>query len=396
MAFFRNTAVNMLNAHYGLHQIAIAGGGAFMLAFLLKAGVETPFIFLALVGILTTRFIFRPLVVPLAPYLGLRNLLVLGTFLSAFQYLFIAQVKGLDGWMLAWLIAGGIGDTVYWSSYHAFFAALGDHDHRGSQLGVREAIVALVGIVSPVLAGWALVAFGPNAAFGATTFFLLVSALPLFFTPNIPVAKSAPGAFKAAIPGFKYFLADGGTVAGFYFCWQIVLFQSLHESYIAFGGALAFASLIAAVGGMFLGRLIDHGHGRRAVYLSVGLYIATIIARALSQDHAGLAIAANAIGALVIGLYIPTMMTPVYNLAKRAPCVLRFHVACEGGWDLGGAAGCLLLAFLAWFGVPLWVGILTALAGVTWSAAMLLRYYGEHPDVQILPPDPVLDTQPLP
>ena len=48
MAFFRNDTVNLLNLHYGIHALALAGGGAFFLAFLLKAGVPAPAVLAAL------------------------------------------------------------------------------------------------------------------------------------------------------------------------------------------------------------------------------------------------------------------------------------------------------------------------------------------------------------
>ena len=58
--------------------------------------------------------------------------------------------------------------------------------------------------------------------------------------------------------------ADAWIAAGYVFVWQIALFLSLGESFSAFGGAMALAALVGAVGGMFLGRHIDAGHGTRA------------------------------------------------------------------------------------------------------------------------------------
>ena len=58
------------------------------------------------------------------------------------------------------------------------------------------------------------------------------------------------------------------------------------------------------------------------------------------------------------------MMTAVYTLAKRSPCMLRFHVATEGGWDAGGAAGLLTVALTIRLGFPLFTGVLLSVAGV--------------------------------
>src|ERR1700681_1797217 len=85
-----------------------------------------------------------------------------------------------------------------------------------------------------------------------------------------------------------------------------------------------------------------------------------------------LAVVANAAGALVPSLYVPTMMTAVYNQAKGSPCALRFHIAAEGGWDVGAASGCIVAAALLWAGAPISLGILLSLLGTT-AIFVLLR-----------------------
>ena len=71
----------------------------------------------------------------------------------------------------------------------------------------------------------------------------------------------------------------------------------------------------------------------------------------------------------------PTLMTAVYNQAQRAPCTLRFHVATEGGWDIGAASGLLIAAFLIWHGVPFPLVLLLPLVGLAVAFAQLHRYY---------------------
>jgi len=376
MAFFHNRTVNLLNLHYAIHAIAMTGGGAFLAAYLLKAGVPVAGIFVALAAILLGRFVIRPLVVAMAVRFGLRALVIAGTLLSAMEFPFLAEVHGVGPALYALCVVASAGDTLYWSTYHAYFAALGDDEHRGHQVSAREAIAALVGIVSPLATGWLLVEFGPRVAFGATAVVFASAALPLLWTQDVKIARTAPGAYRAALPGVLLFLADGWIGAGFVFVWQIALFLSLHENIVAFGGALAFAALVGAVGGLFLGRHIDGGHGGRAVWIAYGTFSFIIVLRAFATHDAGLAVFANALGALGTCLYTPTLMTPVYTLAKRSPCTLRFHVATEGGWDTGGAGGLLVAALLAHLGAPLWVGILLPLPGVAAISGLLRRYYG--------------------
>jgi DHA1 family inner membrane transport protein len=70
-------------------------------------------------------------------------------------------------------------------------------------------------------------------------------------------------------------------------------------------------------------------------------------------------------------------MTSVYNQAKRSPCALRFHVATEGGWDLGCASGCVAAATLSALGAPLSSAILLSLGGAALSLLVLWRYYAQ-------------------
>jgi MFS family permease len=381
MAFFRSRMVNLLNLHYGIHSIALSGAGAFFAVYLLKAGLSVAWVLGSLALILAGRFLIRPIVVPLAVRFGMRPLVIAGTCLTAVQYPLLAAVHGVGLALFVLCAIAALGDTFYWSSYHAYFAALGNHEHRGSELGAREAIAAMAGILSPLATGILLVAFGPLVAFGSAAVLQLSAALPLFFTPEVAVAHKVPGAFKAAIPGMVLFLADGWIAAGYGFVWQIVLFLSLAESFTAFGGALALAALVGAAAGLLLGRLIDAGHGRRAVWYGLGALAVTTILRAVSPGHALLAVIANALGALVVCLYIPTLMTAVYNQAKSSPCALRFHVAAEGAWDVGAASGCLVAATLAAFGVALSVPIMLSLLGAAALFLELRRYYAAHPAV---------------
>ena len=88
-----------------------------------------------------------------------------------------------------------------------------------------------------------------------------------------------------------------------------------------------------------------------------------------------LAVIANACGALVSCLYVPALGTAIYNQAKRSPCALRFHIAAEGGWDLGGASAGLISAGLLWLGAPLGACILLSLIGALAAFVLLRRYY---------------------
>jgi DHA1 family inner membrane transport protein len=105
---------------------------------------------------------------------------------------------------------------------------------------------------------------------------------------------------------------------------------------------------------------------------------------ASSFGNAPLAVFANACGALVGCLYVPALGTAIYNQAKRSPCPLRFHIAAEGGWDIGGAGACLIEAALLALGVPIGVGIMLSLVGGIGTFVLLRRYFAaSHPVVEL-------------
>ena len=373
MAFFRNTTVNLLNLHYGIHALAITGGGAFFLVYMLHAGVPAPLVLVSMAAITAGRFVIRPSILALGKRTGLRALVLIGIAVTSLEYLLLGEVRGV-GWPLAAVcLASSVGETFYWTSYHAYFAALGDAEHRGQQIGVREAIAAVVGIVAPIAAGWTLIALGPHVAFGVTAATLLLSALPLLYAPSVAVMRDAPGALRASLSGASMMTADGWMASG-YFVWQIALFLSLGENFAAFGGAMALAALAGAIAGLVLGRFIDAGHGRRAAVVAFVAMSLSIIFRAAGYASPAVAVAANAVGAAIVPFYTATFMTAVYNQALASPCTLRFHIATEGGWDTGATTGCLTAALLLWLGAPLWAGILLSLLGAM-AAFVLMRLY---------------------
>lgn len=383
MAYFHNRTVNLLNLHYWIAAFAMTGGGAFYSVYLLKAGISVPGVLLALAAMFGTRLIIRMGLLPIAIRTGMRRLLIVGSILMGLSYPFLAEVQGVGIGLLLLILTSAIADTVYWPTYHAYFAALGDEEHRGQQLGLREGLSAALGIVSPLIGGWLLVTYGPRVAFTATGLVQALSAVPLFWTPEVPVARHAPGAFRAAFAGMGIFIGDGFTTAGYVLAWQIALFVSLGQNFMAYGGALAVAALVGGAGGLVLGRMIDTGSGGRAVVLSISLAVMVTLLRASVQHYPALAVTANALGALESCLYIPTMMTAVYNRAKRSPCVMRFHIAAEGGWDVGISLGLCIAALIAWLGYPVSYSILVSLIGIAMVFVLLRRYYAENPSEMV-------------
>lgn len=376
MSLFANGAINRVHLHSTIQSLAQNAGGVFVFVFLVKAGVPTPLVFCTLAGMVASRFLLRPFVLPLARRIGLRQVLMAGTVGEAAIFPMLPFIHGPGPLLVAFIGVGAVGSVLYWTSFHAYYATLGDAEHRGGQVAVREALSAIVAIIAPVIGGWALATTGPQIAFWAAGLVQAFAAAPLIGTPQVPVAEEAPGGFRAARLGAMLMATDGWFSAAFYYLWQIGLFLTLGERFVSYGGAMALAGVLGAAGTLGLGRLIDLGHGRRSVVLAYAGAALALVLRAAALGHPWLAVIANAAGAMAASLLMPALMARVYNLAKGSPCPLRFHIATEGGWDLGCGAGCLTAAALSWAGAPLSAPMLTGLAAAAIAAAMLTRSYG--------------------
>ncbi len=379
MSFITNRSVNLLSIHYAFQALAQGSGGVFLLVYLLKVGLTLEQTIMALAATVALRFIFRRGVVSFARQFGLKAALVTGCLILSLQYPLSAVVDGVGWALLARCVATGAGEAFYWSTFHAFFASQGDSESRGRQVGAREALAAAIGIIAPLFGAWALMNVGAGGAFALIGLVQALGVVPLLWTSDVKVEPAVPANTAAAGPGNLIYLLNGWFAATFILAWQVALFLTLGESLSAYGGTMALAAVAGAIGGLFVGSLLDRGRGAPLVALLVFAGLAAIaILRAASLGTPALAIAANVMGAFAICFYVPVMNAPVYNLAKASPCALRFHVATEDSWDIGCIAACLsaLALLAAGWGLP--AAILLALASCLGHAIVLHRYYSRQ------------------
>jgi DHA1 family inner membrane transport protein len=374
MSFFTNPNINRLAVHTTLHELANSLSGVFSAVYLLRVGLSPAAIFLIFATIYGLRFALRPMAFIIVPVLGLRWTLVLGTILIAGQYQLLGFVETIGVELALYCAAAATGQVLYWTCYHTFFSTLGDAEHRGSQVGVRQVFIAAAGIVGPAIGGVMLATFGPLAAFGAAALAEAAAALPLIGMTQPPLARTAPtGSYAAAKNGILLFATDGWIFSSSFWAWHIVMFQAVNERYEMFGGIMAAATLAGAIGGMLLGRMIDLGHMRRVAWLNAGLLSAGLLARALCGSQADSVIAVAVLSTLIGGLYVPVLMTTIYNQAKQAPCAFRFQFAVEGGWDVGAVLLCLTAAAIYASGGSSQAVILLAIPMIALQMRLLIR-----------------------
>jgi MFS family permease len=383
MFYFTNRDINRLGLHAAVGTLAAALSYVFSTVFLIKAGLAPAEIFLAFAIVLALRFVLRPMLLVLAPAIGLRRALILGVFLGAFSVLALALVDGIGPGLAAFIALAALAQVFYCTAYHVFFSTLGDADRRGSQVSAVAAFGAVAGVFGPALGGLLLTVLGPGPTFGMAFVLTLASILPLLRLAEPPFERARPpGAYAAAKSAVALYFADGWIQVSLGTAWSLVMFQALGGRYDSFGGALSLAALAGAAGGMVLGRFIDLGHARRAVWINAAILAVGLILRASVGGDAAGVVAVAVTTTLVGGFYLPTWMTPAYNEAKVAPCPLRFQFAAECGWDAGGTAAGVIAAALLFSGIPLAAVILLALPMVLVQALVLERSYAGYPPLE--------------
>ncbi len=379
MALFNNRDLNRLAVHSTLHQLAWTISSAFSAVFLLRQGLPPSAIFLCLGAIIVLRFTVRPAVLFSVRAIGLRCTLIVGTLLYSTQSPLLALVHGLGVSLSVYCVAAALAQAFYWTCYHAMFATIGEAASRGSQVGWRELLIGIAGIVGPAMGGVMLTVAGPWAAFGVASVIELAAIIPLLDVIEPPIKLTAPkGAFSFYKRGVLLLGSDGWVYNSSACAWSLILFQGLDARYDVFGGTLAAAALAGAISGLVLGRFIDMGHARRATWVNAAILAGTLIAKAVCGSDP-IAVVAVAVGTTALGgLYVPSLMTAIYNEAKASPCPLRFHFAAEIGWDVGGSFACLVAAALCAYGLSLQAVIMLALPMVAVQAFLLDASYAER------------------
>jgi DHA1 family inner membrane transport protein len=373
MKFFSNSNINRSYFHSGLQTFAENVGGIFVFVYLLKSGIQAPLVFAALGFIFFSRILFRQAVVPVVKRIGLRNGLILGTAMVAVSYLFVSQVNGIGPMFFVFIAFDGLSSAFYWTCHHAFLSKLGDNEHRGSQVSVREAINAVMGIIAPLLGSFLLIYVGKGSAFIVAALIEALAIVPLLGTPNSKIAEHAVIDSETKIYAQRLFATDGFTFSFYLFTWFIAIFQTLGENFAAFGGTIALASLVGAAASLVMGRVIDLGHHKRTVQIAYGAMALSVIFKAFAYSTPWAAIAATAFAAIAAPLYMPVLMSRVYNMAKSSACPLRFQVAAEGAWDLSTGLGCCIAGLFLWAGLGYFWPLLMGLASVAMGYRLMGR-----------------------
>ena len=157
------TPFMLMLIHLAFIQLAWSSGGAFAGVYLLKVGFSLPEALAAYAGIMCVRFCVRFAGIEIVRRLGYRRALAIGTVLCAFEF-FRPDRRHSAAGLVGSILISAVAEACYWPLHHAVTAATCVAAARGRQIGLRQAVTALMSVVGPVLAGTLLARVGPGAA----------------------------------------------------------------------------------------------------------------------------------------------------------------------------------------------------------------------------------------
>lgn len=361
--------------HTALQSFVEASGGLFVVGFLVNQGLSPALALASFALVLLSRFALRAAVMPLARAHGLRTVLFLGVVIRAISFVMLPFVDGIGAMLVAYILVTGLGSVLYWTGYHAYVSAAGSQSAMGRQVSIQQATTATVSIVAPVAGGFLLAGAGPLAGFAVIAVLQLCAGLPFVGAPNPKIDPATSPDAAIVRFGRRLYFAEGLQTGCGVVIWNLALFVTLKQSFESFGGAMALAGIGAAAGSLIIGRLIDGGRGTHSLALAYGLGAGVLVIKALAWNLPIAALVATALGALAAPMLATAMLSPLYAMAQRSRCTLRFNMATEGGWDLGCSTACLVAAGMLAMGHGYSLPILMGLLGTSTIALGLTHWY---------------------
>ena len=154
--------------------------------------------------------------------------------------------------------------NFHWLPYHVDFAKFSDSENRSRQVSLLEATANIVGVVTPIAAGFIIYKFGFGFLFLVAIFLYLASLIPLITIPRTR-EKFVWGYWETWRKVFSKefrkkslaFAADGAEMTVSVVVWPIFIFELLKGNYIEVGAISSLVIGVTVVLQLLAGKYID-------------------------------------------------------------------------------------------------------------------------------------------
>lgn len=129
--------------------------------------------------------------------LGIKHTFVLAMILYILSFVFISNgVAPL--WLGLWVLCAGLANAFYASAHHSYLALTVDVRSAGKEIATLSILTIVMGIITPFVGAILISIFGFEDMLIVGSAFLIVSVVPLFYSPEIDVSS------QVMAPSFSY------------------------------------------------------------------------------------------------------------------------------------------------------------------------------------------------
>lgn len=207
--------------------------------------------------------------------------------------------------------------AFYWSPYHIDLASATHTGSRGKQISIFYALERLLGVLSPLLAGWIIMTYGYSLNFFLGLVITLTSLVPLFFLPRFRVTyefgflESFQKLFSRPFRGMSYsMMAYGAENIVGVVIWPLFLFTLFQGNYFDVGAFAAIVVVIGMVLEIVMGHETDQGSLKKLLKIGTGVYALGWIWKGLVDTLLGVFAAStfHSLGSTMMRTPMDTMM----------------------------------------------------------------------------------------
>lgn len=263
----------------------------------------------------------------------------------------------------------GFSRSIYWNAVDLEFSLYTNRKNRGESVGYFYALPDASKIIGPLLGGILITFFGFHILFALTALISMLSAIPLFLSPDLVYAetKGWAKAFKRDfIRSFVGSLVLGSRIICILFLWPLFLHLK-NISFETIGLAYSFSGLLVVLFTLYVGRKTDRKYSPR--WVSFGA-IASSFCWAIAFFVTGTlyALAITTLIALTTSLWLIPLEKYIFNEVKKTN-VFGGLLVRKAGRVTGSA-----LILLVFFAVMLFAGPMAAFGYAFFFNAFLFLY----------------------
>ncbi|MFW5884877.1 MAG: MFS transporter [Patescibacteria group bacterium] len=198
---------------------------------------------------------------------GFRRAIRTSSFVGALFYTAVFLLNKDNIWIIAPIMVFLIAfwRFLYWIPYNIDFAKFTNKKDRGKEVGVVEAVLSFLSVVTPIAAGFIIANSGFNTLFIFGIVIFGASAIPYIFLPRTK-EKFSWSKYKIIKKIFSkenrqaawLFFLDGMESSLPIFIWPIFLYELLNGNYLEIGFLSTFVVAITIILQVFAGKLADH------------------------------------------------------------------------------------------------------------------------------------------